>query len=311
MKAKKTLVAIIAGLLLNFTVILGFAITPRDLVAPFTGISIDERGKPGGSSNGGSSGSGSKGPKKTSRLNKGASKGDADAELSEWGMMRSLGDQIDGAPTAFQWSDSPDVLFKGITGTWQEFGINPDSGHEAEYGKGLIYSYQINIGAGAFHTDLIYTSENPDTKKKRNLPTSRRALTYNAWIREGGDPTKLRILSDDSITNPNARKAFENTFAAKGLNARVKNQYVQVKRGDPAWQKWDNGDNPFPDGYETMTIEYTNMQSTTTSVTLYVDNRKGDYHAIHTLEHIADLERRLQTRAEYFMRKNSTDSWLI
>ncbi|KAF2967608.1 hypothetical protein GQX73_g5989 [Xylaria multiplex] len=311
MKVDKTLVAITASLLLNSAVVSGFAISARDLVAPFKGLSLHARGRPGGSSRGGTSGSGpgSKGSKKSSRLNKGASRQDADAELSEWGMARSDSGVAEGAPAAFGWQDRSTDLYQRLDGDWMEYGIDADSAHQAEYGRGPIYAYSTNQAAGAFHTDYVSTSEDPETHQPRDLPTSRRALTYNAWIAAGGDPTKLEILSDDNIINPQGREAFENTFAARGVAVEA-NQYIQVRRSDPEWHAWDDGRNPFPDGYETMTIDYTNMQSTTSSVTLFVDGQ-GQYHAVHTLEHVPDLERRLQRRAEYFMRRNLTDPWLI
>ncbi|KAI0538440.1 hypothetical protein GGR58DRAFT_526238 [Xylaria digitata] len=311
MKVDKTLVAITASLILNSTVVSGFAITSRDLVAPFKGASIFARGKPGSSSkgSGSGSGSGSRGSKKSSRLNKGASRQDADAELSEWGLERSAGEEVWNPPDAFGWQGGNNDLYRRVDGEWTEYGIDADSSHAAEYGSGAVYSYSTNTAAGAFHTDLVFTTTDPETNNPRDLPTSRRALTYNAWVAAGGDPAKLQILSDDNIINPAGKQALENTFAARGVNVEP-NQYIQVRRSDPEWYTWDDGRNPFPDGYETMTIDYTNMQSTTSSVTLFVDQH-GKYHAVHTLEHVADLERRLQTRAEYFTRRNLTDPWLV
>ncbi|TGJ76831.1 hypothetical protein E0Z10_g10809 [Xylaria hypoxylon] len=314
MKANKALVAITASLLLNVTVTSAFAITSRDLLAPFKGISIDARGKHGSSSKGSGSGSGpNRGSKKSSRLNKGASTVEADAELSEWGMARThdTEEAIGNPPTAFEWNSENNQVYEDVNkGRWEQYQINPDEKHTAEYGSGPIYSYQTNKAAGAFNTDLVATGIDLETYRARDLPTTRRALTYNAWLAAGGDPAKLKFLSDDNIINEDARQAFEDTFAAMGVDVSKPNQYIEVQRGNPAWAKWDNGHNPFPEGYETMTIDYTNMQSTTTSVTLFVD-KHGNYHSVHILERVPDLERRLQTRAEYFMRRNLTDLWSI
>ncbi|KAI0809617.1 hypothetical protein GGR55DRAFT_679452 [Xylaria sp. FL0064] len=145
--------------------------------------------------------------------------------------------------------------------------------------------------------------------RQRNLPVNRRGLTYNAWINASGDPAKLQILSDYNIVNEGARKAFEDTFAAKRKVIKD-GSFVKINRNDPAWSKWDNGNNPFPDGYETMTIDYSDMQSTISYVMSFV-GVDSDYHAVHYLEHVQDLETRLQTRAAYFLRRNLTDPWMI
>ncbi|KAI0965435.1 hypothetical protein F4678DRAFT_476682 [Xylaria arbuscula] len=314
MKPNKVFGAFCFNLLLNFTLVSCFAIaSSRDLVVPTQDIFLSSRGRPGGSSKGSGSGSGSKGSKKTSSLKKGSDPDDADAELSSWGMTRGDHGSSEYPPTSFNWNEEANDLYNQVgKGTWEQYTIAPDDAHLTEYGSGEIYKYQTNQGAGAFHTHEVFTTEDPISHDPRTLPTNRRDLTYNAWIHAGGDPTKLQILSDENIVNTKARKAFEDTFAAKGLDVTLADtdQWVQINRNDPVWSKWDNGDNPFPDGYETMTIDYSDMQSTISYVMLYVDPL-GEYHAVHVLEHVEDLERRLRDRAVYFLRRNLTDPWLI
>ncbi|KAI1346396.1 hypothetical protein F5Y01DRAFT_22360 [Xylaria sp. FL0043] len=313
MKTYQAFVAVILSLLLNTSFISGFAITARDFAAPIQDLFLNPRGKPSsskGGSRGGGSGSGSTGPKQSSKLKKGSDPKDADAELSDWGMTRSRTGLSESVPAPFHWEDESNDLYESVEGKWEQSEITPDDSHSGQYGPGRIYLYQTNQEAGAFHTDEVYTTVDPINHGQRSLPVNRRDLTYNAWIHAGGDPQNLKMFSDENIVNEDAKRAFEDTFAEKGLDVTVGDQYVRLDRNDPAWSKWDNGANPFPDGYETMTIDYSDMQSTISYVMLYVDSL-GAYHAVHVLEHVADLERRLQARAAYFLRRNLTDPWMI
>ncbi|KAI0809618.1 hypothetical protein GGR55DRAFT_695978 [Xylaria sp. FL0064] len=93
MKANQAFATVILSLVLNTSFISGFAITARDLAAPFQDLFLNARGKPGSSksgSRGGGSGSGSGGSKQSSKLKKDSTPEDADAELGSWGMTRSL-----------------------------------------------------------------------------------------------------------------------------------------------------------------------------------------------------------------------------
>jgi hypothetical protein len=313
MKVNAALLGIAATIIANFSLTSGHVIASSDLASPANHGALGARGSKGGSSKGGgSSSSSSSSGKKSSKLKKGSSSDDADAELKEWGMERSIEEESEDLPLPYHWNNEVNDVAQKFdqNGDWEVNIVHPDKDHAEEYGTSDIYHYQTNVAAGAFHTSAVYTTElvNGDP---RTLPVNRRALTYNAWIEAGGDPAALLMFSDENIKNPDTRAAFEEVFRRKdGDASRTEDQWLHLDRSDPVWKYWDDGKNPFPDGYETMTIDYTDMQSMISYVVLYVDPA-GGYNAMHMMEHVPGLERRLQARAEYFERRNATDPGLM
>ncbi|KAI1774331.1 hypothetical protein F4818DRAFT_442483 [Hypoxylon cercidicola] len=306
MKVKNTLLAIFIAFFIEVILVSSRVLDTKDLATNINNIGLVIRGKPGRQ---GGSGSGSNSSKKKKSTLKAGDESKADGELAEWGLRRDGGESSNDAPMPYHFNDQEnDYVAKFGETQWQSAIISPDQGHTQQYGADPVYKYFTNVEHQAFHTEAVFTTELTDGQS-RNLPVNRRALTINSWIEANGDPANLRTVSDENIQNPGARQAFEDVFKAKKgveISDESVDQFVQMKVSDEDWSKWDNGNNPFPRGYEAMSIDYPSMQSRVAGVTLSIDDG-GWYHAIHDLEAVPDLESKLRIRAEYFKRWAMTD----
>ncbi|KAI6083007.1 hypothetical protein F4821DRAFT_263343 [Hypoxylon rubiginosum] len=305
MKINNAVLITSIALFIKFALVFGRVLDTKDLgIVNVEDVGLVTRGK-GKPTKQPGSGSGSSSSKKKSTLKKGDSS-KAEGELSGWGLVRTRGLTSKDAPMPYGYDDGENeyaTIFKGSE--WQGAVISPDEAHTQQYGADKVYEYYTNVNKQSFHTENVFTTETSNGQP-RDLPANRRALTYNSWVEAEGDPANLRRFSDENIQNADAKRAFEAAFRAKGLDIDELDQSTVIRVSDPEWGQWDDGRNPFPRGYASMTIDYPGMQSRVVDVRLYVDI-SGDYHTIHNLEAVPDLQSKLRVRAEYFRRWAMTD----
>ena len=146
---------------------------------------------------------------------------------------------------------------------------------EVRSGLSEILQNNVNVSLGIHHTERVFTTETFD-REPRTLLVNRRTLIINRWISVGWRPESLRILSDGYLSNPAARNAFENIFELRGICV-VLGCWTVVRPGDQDRHLWDDGQNPFPIGYERMAAEYPCMQTKPGWVLLHVD-QDDTYH---------------------------------
>jgi len=214
----------------------------------------------------------------------------ANVELQRWGMNgkweREQGFVL---PAAFQLENSAapgqEILAvfppENDVEKWMVGSVEPDEKHKPKYNDSEILQNNVNVSLGIHHTERVFTTETFD-REPRTLPVNRRTLIINRWVSAGGRPESLRILSDGYLSNPAARNAFENIFESRGICV-VSGCWTVVRPGDQDRHLRDDGQNPFPIGYERMAAEYPCMQTRPGWVLLHVD-QDDTYHSVQYME---------------------------